>query len=120
MATKKDSMKNASNQALNKFFTQPTETDETDVQKDSTGISSPKEKEPVKKANKRDTKVFSFRADSEFVAQFRSYCFAKYGLTTDTVCESAMIEYMDNHPLEKFERDLYMTRLSEEHAKMQK
>lgn len=116
MATKKD-MKNASDNALNKFFTQGTETDEKHVEKGSTGISSPGTQKTVKKANKTVKKVFSFRGDSDVVSQFRAYCFARYGMTVDQVSESAIIEYMNNHPLEKFERDLYKTRYAEEVSK---
>lgn len=113
MATKQE-MANASNEALKKFISQGAETTQNDVKSSSMGISTPGKQKARNGANRRVTRVFSFRADIDSVAQFRAYCFAKYKMTVDEVGERAMIEYMENHPLEKFEKDSFKARLTEE------
>lgn len=115
----KEALKNASANALDKFFSQgavPSENPKKNAEAEN--IPSAKEKAP-KIENKAFKEVFSFRAEGEQVVQFRSYCEAKYGMKIDEICTQAMLEYINNHPLEKFEQEMYNKALEDNRAKMQ-
>lgn len=114
----KEALKNASANALDKFFSQgavPSESPKKNAEAEN--IPSAEEKAP-KIENKAVKEVFSFRAEREQVIAFRSYCEAKYGMKVDDICTQAMIEYIERHPLEKFEADMYEKAVKANREKM--
>lgn len=111
MASKK-AMTDASNNALNKFFTQGTETTQNGTETQSTDIPSPGTKKTVTKANKTVKKVFSFRGEPDDVIQWRLYADARSGMTMDEIGREALNEYMKNHPLSKVEKDVFNAKMN--------
>ena len=109
MASKKSKLEQAAAEATKGFFST----------NDAEGEQVTNKAEGVQAANKPESKskdaeliagasvIFSVRADSERVAEWRAYAKAKKGASLSEVVSDAMREYIKRHALTAAEAEIY-------------
>ena len=114
MASKKNKLEQAAAEATKGFFSV---NDAVEAQNGTESASKAKavnntnkETEAVKMAStasQGDSVIFSVRADSERVAEWRAYAKAKKGASLSVIVADAMREYIKRHALTEAEAEIY-------------